>query len=84
MANLVLLPALTLKSSADQKVVDDYAVRLAARTEDRLLMICHSPIGRLVAPRGSDRRSLNIMTAAEIARKSVNCGLTNWIIDRSS
>lgn len=76
--------AVQIKSSADQKVVNDYAERLGARTEDRLLMICHSPVGKLVAPRDSEQRSLTIMAAAEIASRAISCGLTKWIIDHAN
>lgn len=72
--------AVQVKSSADQRVVNDYAERLAARTEERLLLVCHSPIGKLVAPQVADRRSLTLMTGAEIARRAIGCGLTSWII----
>ena len=74
--------AVQVKSSADQQVVNDYAKRLAARTEERLMLICHSPIGMLVAPQIADR-SLTIMTASEITRRAIGCGLTNWIVDHA-
>lgn len=76
--------AVQVKSSADQQVVNDYSARLAARTEDRLLLICHSPIGKLVAPLHTDRRIITIMTGADLARKSINCGLTMWIMDHAN
>ena len=76
--------AVQVKSSADQQVVNDYAERLSDRTEQRLLFICHSPVGTLVAPLLPDRRSLTIMTAAEIAGRAIGCGLTSWIIGHAN
>ena len=76
--------AVQVKSSADQQVVNNYAERLSARTEERLMLICHSPIGKLVAPQFADRRNLTVMTASEIARRTIGCGLTNWIIERAN
>jgi Restriction endonuclease len=75
--------AIQIKSSANQQVIDDYAVRLAARTEERLMLICHSPIGKLIVPQFSDQRSLTIMTPSEIADRAIGCGLTNWIADHA-
>lgn len=71
--------AVQVKSSADQQVVNDYAECLSARTEDRLLLICHSPVGKLVAPQIANRRSMTIMTVTEIACRAIGCGLTDWI-----
>ena len=76
--------AVQVKSSADQRVVNDYAERLAARTVERLLLVCHSPIGKLVAPQIAERRSMTVMTESEIASRAIGSGLTDWIIDRAN
>jgi hypothetical protein len=72
-----------VKSRADQAVVADYARRLGARTGDeKLLLVCHSPEGRL-SQVAAGSGTLKIMQGAEIARRAVGCDLVEWVLDRA-
>lgn len=72
-----------VKSKADQAVVDDYARRLGARESDeRLLLVCHSPNAQLREPELTGKR-LQVMAGAEIARRAAGCDLVAWVMDRA-
>jgi hypothetical protein len=72
-----------VKSRADQAVVADYARRLGARSGgEKLLLVCHSPEGRL-SQVAAGSGTLKIMQGAEIARRAVGCDLVEWVLDRA-
>ncbi len=73
-----------VKSKADQRIVVDYARRLGVRAgAKRLLLVCHSPQGQLREPQMADGRRLQIMVAAELARRAAACDLVDWVMDRA-
>jgi hypothetical protein len=73
-----------VKSRADQRMVDDYARRLDARTAgERIMLVCHSPLGQLAAPFGASGRRLELMLDGEVADLSINAGLVDWIVARA-
>ena len=74
-----------VKSKAAQSVVDDYAKRFADRTfAEKLLFVCHSPVGVLREPQLPDGRHMRLMTNPEIAQRVVDCGLASWVLDRAT
>ncbi|MEN2786502.1 restriction endonuclease [Sphingomonas qilianensis] len=73
-----------IKSKADQRTIDDYAKRLGERApRERIMLICHSPIGKLTAPPPLQERRLELVMDEEIADLSINAGLVDWVIARS-
>ncbi len=73
-----------IKSKADQRVVDDYARRLDERAAgERIMLVCHSPIGKLAAPPATSDRRLELLLDEEIADLSINAGLIDWITARA-
>ena len=74
-----------VKSKAAQAVIDDYAQRFASRGgAERLLFVCHSPVGGLREPIMPEGRRMELFAAADIAQRAITCGLTDWILDRAS
>ncbi|MCC2980796.1 restriction endonuclease [Sphingomonas sp. IC4-52] len=73
-----------VKSKANQRMVDDYARRLGARTAgERIMLICHSPEGDLAAPPSTNGRRLELVLDGEVAELSINAGLVDWVIARA-
>lgn len=76
--------AIQVKSSATQAVVDEYAARLDLRgADERRMLICHSPVGELVAPPVSSGRGLELMLGEAVSDLSVKAGLVDWIVERA-
>jgi hypothetical protein len=76
--------AVQIKSSANQQVVDDYARRLDERTAgERIMLICHSPVGNLVVPPSTGDRRLELVQGGEVADLAINAGLVDWTIARA-
>jgi hypothetical protein len=77
--------AVQIKSKADQRIVNDYARRLDARSAgERNMLICHSPAANLTVPPPTKKRRLELMLDGEIADLSINAGLVDWVIARAS
>lgn len=73
-----------VKSRADQGVVNDYAVRLGQRSaNERLMLVCHSPIGTLAPPPATNGRSIELMIGDRVTEQTIAAGLVDWIIGRS-
>lgn len=76
--------AVQIKSSANQQVVDDHARRLDERNAgERIMLICHSPIGNLVVPPSTGSRRLELVQGSEVADLAINAGLVDWTIARA-
>jgi hypothetical protein len=76
--------AVQIKSTASQQVVDDYARRLNDRPAgERIMLVCHSPIGELAAPATRSDRRLELLLDDAVAELSINAGLVDWIAARS-
>ena len=74
-----------VKSKAAQAVVDDYAQRFAIRgVSEKLLFVCHTPVGVLREPAALQGQQVELMTSTAIACRAAACGLTDWILDRAS
>lgn len=67
-----------VKSSADQSVLDDYAVRLADQPADHRYLICHSPRGRL----RSD--TVAVWSGPDLATRVVEAGLIDWLFEKAA
>ena len=70
-----------VKSRANQAVLDDYITRFEASGLDRMFFICHSPVGRLIAPE-NDR--IHVWANRDLAMKINTAGLYEWLIERVS
>ncbi|MCB4803402.1 hypothetical protein QO001_003063 [Methylobacterium brachiatum] len=69
-----------VKSRATQAVLADSIA--AYRTSDgyaRMFFVCHSPVGALAA----DGPDVHLLTGGELARRSVEAGLLDWLIERN-
>jgi hypothetical protein len=68
-----------VKSSASQKIVDDYVSRFQERRDyyARMIFAVHSPIGNLSAPGGD--RSVQLWTGERLAQLVVRLGLGEWV-----
>ena len=77
--------AVQVKSTADQKVVDDYAQRLASHAAaDRIMLVCHSPKGQLRSPMASNGQPpLVLMLSEQVTDLAIGAGLVDWIVQRS-
>jgi hypothetical protein len=76
--------AVQVKSSATQAVVDEYARRLDARSADeQLMLVCHSPQGKLAPPATASGRPFDLMLPERLVDLSINAGLTDWIVARA-
>lgn len=71
-----------VKSSADQKVLDDYVSRFKKRREfyARMIFAVHSPIGTLKLP--ADLPAVQMWTVERVSQLSVRLGLGEWIENR--
>jgi hypothetical protein len=77
--------AVQVKSKADQRVVNDYALRLDARAEgERNMLIRHSPPANLVVPPSARGRSLELVLDGEVADLAISAGLVDWVVARAS
>lgn len=73
-----------VKSKAAQTVVEDYARRFASRGgAEKLMFVCHTPVGVLREPAMPQGLRMELMASAEIASRAAACGLTDWILDRA-
>ena len=68
-----------IKSSANQRVLDDYAARFRQSGADRFFFVCHSPKGDLSLP---EDPATHIWTGPSLARRTIAAGLLDWLIDR--
>ena len=74
-----------VKSAADQKIIDDYAERLALHSADQMMLICHSPKGRLKAPdHNSGTQPLRLILGEQVTDLAIGAGLVDWVVRRSS
>lgn len=70
-----------VKSSADQRTLDDYRERfLRHGTADRFYFVCHSPHGPLTMP---EIPGWHLLTGADLARSALLAGLLDWLIARA-
>ncbi len=70
-----------IKSTARQKVLDDYLERY--RRDDRatrFYFICHTPKGSISLP---EEPAAHIWSGDELARRALASGLFDWLIDRT-
>ena len=73
--------AVQVKSAATKETFLDYRTRLIEQgAADSMLLICHSPSFD-VASAGDP--SATILTGSRLARLAIDCGLTQWILDRA-
>ena len=69
-----------VKSRASQKVLDDYIQRIEKiGIYDRLFFVCHSPLGEIKAPEGSD---VHVWTGREFAATVMKVGLHEWVLEK--
>jgi len=70
-----------VKSSAEQKVLDDYIERFQKRRERyaRMIFAVHTPRGRLTSPRDLP---VQVWTAEKVAELVVRLGLGRWLETR--
>jgi hypothetical protein len=74
--------AVQVKSSANQKTLDQYIARIdEAQRFDRFFFICHSPKGDLVAP--ADRNDIHVWTGRELAATVLRMGLQDWVFEKT-
>jgi hypothetical protein len=72
--------AVQVKSRASQKVLDDYIQRIEKiGIYDRLFFVCHSPLGEIKAPEGSD---VHVWTGREFAATVMKVGLHDWVLEK--
>ena len=71
-----------VKSSASQKVLDDYVERFKQRREfyARMIFAVHSPIGKLNPP--ADLPAVQVWTGDRVAQLVVRLGLGEWVESR--
>lgn len=71
-----------VKSSADQRVLDDYINRFTEDgTMERLFFVCHSPKTAFVTGGAS---SVHVWAGKSLAEMVVGTGLFDWVVDRVS
>jgi hypothetical protein len=71
-----------VKSTASQRVLDDYIERFDANpTWTRMFFVCHAPKGSLDA---GGRREIRIVTGEELAEMTVRTGLFDWLLARAA
>ncbi|MEZ5656105.1 MAG: hypothetical protein R3E04_09500 [Sphingobium sp.] len=71
-----------VKSSATQRVLNDYCRRFAQSGADRFFFICHSPKDALVLPDEALMSDAGLWIGLDLARKALSAGLFNWLVDR--
>jgi hypothetical protein len=71
-----------VKSSADQKTLNDYVERFKRRRDFyvRMIFAVHSPKGRLSQP--PDLPTVQLWTGDRVAQLAVRLGLGEWIESR--
>lgn len=69
-----------IKSTANQRVLDDYLDRFRASGHDRFFFVCHSARGRLTLP---DQPRLHLFEGERLADAAVKNGLFDWLVERS-
>ena len=73
--------AVQVKSSAGQKTLDQYIVRIDDADQfDRFFFVCHSPDGELVAPAG--RTDIHVWAGRELAATVLRMGLQDWVFEK--
>jgi hypothetical protein len=71
-----------VKSSASQRVLDDYIERFDANpTWHRMFFVCNTPEGRLDA---GSRPEIHIWTREALAEMTVRTGLFDWLLARAA
>ena len=69
-----------VKSRATQAVLDgSVAAYRASGAYARMFFVCHSPTSSLTA----DGPDVHLLTGGELARRSVDAGLLDWLIERA-
>jgi hypothetical protein len=69
-----------VKSSASQRVLDDYLDRFQESGRfERLFFVCHSPVGAIRAP---ESPAVHVWNGEELARRVVQLGLHEWLFQR--
>ncbi|WP_409566923.1 restriction endonuclease [Methylobacterium sp. J-048] len=69
-----------VKSRATQAVLDaSIGAYRASGAYQRMFFVCHSPVGHLTA----DGLDVHLLTGGELARRSVEAGLLDWLIERN-
>jgi hypothetical protein len=73
-----------VKSSADQKVLNDYVERFNKRRDRyaRMIFAVHSPSGKLTPP--ADLAAVQLWTGERVAQLVVRLGLGEWVESRLS
>ena len=71
-----------IKSSATQRVLDDYCRRFTRSGADRFFFICHSPKGTLRLPDDTLISSARLWVGLSLARRALSAGLFDWLVDR--
>lgn len=75
--------AVQVKSTADAALVRHCAQRLSARpVGERLMLVCHSPQGAIDGG-GGEGRPLELLMGGDIARKAIQAGLLDWVVQRA-
>ena len=71
-----------VKSSANQRTLDDYVERFNQRRDfyARMIFAVHSPKGTLTVP--ADEAAVQLWTADRVARLAVRLGLGEWVESR--
>lgn len=70
-----------IKSSATQKVLDDYVERFRKSGADRFYFACHTAKGNLVL---EDQPGMHVWIGPELARRALGAGLLDWLIEHVS
>ena len=74
--------AVQVKSSANQKLLDQYIARIdEAERFDRFFFVCHSPEGELASPIG--RNDVHVWTGRELASTVLRLGLQDWVFEKA-
>jgi hypothetical protein len=75
--------AVQVKSSATQKVLDDYIAQTdQAEAFNRRFFVCHTPITDLAVP--EDREDVHLWSGIKLAEQVVRLGLSDWVIEKVS
>jgi len=72
--------AVQVKSSANQKVLDEYIALIDEANRFDRFFVCHSPKEELVAPTG--RSDVHVWTGRELAATILRMGLQDWLFER--
>ena len=75
--------AVQVKSRAAQSQLNDFIARAdEVGTFQRLVFVCHDPVGSLSIPMG--RNDVQLWSGHELARTTLRLGLSDWIIEKVS